>query len=90
MAYGLEIRDASNNLIMDNASRLLYYLGLVNITLTAAQTGNITVTGLTLDGSWVAWGDNTYFIITLASGIVSVYNSNRNTSSTGNIYLGRQ
>lgn len=71
MAYGLEIRSASNNLLFGKNARLLRYVKTVIITVSGNLPGssappwfydyNFAVPGLTNDNCWVAIAVNSSF-----------------------------
>jgi len=52
MAYGLKVYDASGNVRLDTTDREFRYVADYSGNLAAGTTTNITVTGLSNDGTW--------------------------------------
>jgi hypothetical protein len=55
MAFGLEVRDASNNIAMTLTDRLARMHGMGSVSLAAGAAASITVTGMTTDGTWTVY-----------------------------------
>jgi len=52
MAYGLKVYDASGNVRLDTTDREFRYVAFYSGSLSANTTLNITVAGLSTDGTW--------------------------------------
>jgi hypothetical protein len=52
MAYGLKVYDASGNVRLDTTDREFRYVADYSGLLAANSTVNVTVTGLSTDGTW--------------------------------------
>ena len=52
MAYGLKVYDASGNVRLDTTDREFRYVANYSGNLAANTTTNITVSGLSTDGTW--------------------------------------
>lgn len=79
MAYGLKIYDASGNIRLDTTDRECRFVGLYTGSVAASSTSNISVTGMSNDGTWgineLSYS-NFYLSIAFTSSGFSVTNSN--------------
>jgi hypothetical protein len=92
MAYGLEVRNSSNQVVVTTDTRLAYYVGSYTIpTIPARPAGgaptsvNITIPGYSTDGTWFIFirGETLYVGITEFSGYIEATNSNYFAAYTG-------
>lgn len=87
MAFGIEVRDASNNIAMTLTDRLARIHGMGSVSLAAGAATNITVTGMSTDGTWTVYlYDSTGTAGVNADIVISannLYMASRETSATG-------
>lgn len=75
MAYGLQVRDSNNDLILDITDKIGRYHGSVSTSgLSYLQTVNLSVPGYALDGTWFYYigGDDWYYDIVPQAGSIKV------------------
>lgn len=72
MSYGLRVRDASGNIVLDVTDRITRLHGTYSYTLgNAAATLNVTVAGAVDDGTWNAFTTGGH-IATVRSGYIEI------------------
>lgn len=81
MPYGLRVWDASGNLTLDTTDRITRYHSTVTVATDAiapSGTLNVTVSGLTLDGTWffvLATGSLLYVYMTISTNTITFTNT---------------
>jgi hypothetical protein len=84
MAYGLEVRNSSNQVVVTTDTRLAHYVNSYTIptipprTIGSLSYVNITVPGYSTDGTWFIFirGNTPYLGITEFNGYIEVANTN--------------
>lgn len=72
MSYGLRVWDASGVLQIDVTNRITRIFGVYSFSVAAGSSTNVSVPGITTDGTWVAYAPFTQCQI--FSGYVAVHN----------------
>ncbi len=78
MAYGLEVRNSSNQVVVTTDTRLAHYVNSYTIpTIASRATATITIPGYSTDGTWFIFirGNTNFLGITEFNGYLEIFNS---------------
>ena len=89
MSYGLQVRDASNNIILNTTDRITRFIAQYSVSVSAASTTNVSVADITADGTWFVYYLNRSASCSINSGSVSCYNTSTTTAITFNLLIFR-
>lgn len=92
MAYGLQIWDASGNVRLDTSDREFRYVAFYTGSVSANSSANVSVSGLTNDGTWglnETQGSNLFLELSIGSNQFTVANTSSSNSGTYNVQVFR-
>ena len=92
MAYGLQIWDASGNVRLDTSDREFRYVAFYTGSVSASSSTNVSVSGLTNDGTWglnETQGSNLFLELSIGTNQFTVTNTNSFNSGTYNVQVFR-
>ena len=92
MAYGLKVYDASGNVRLDTTDREFRYISFHTGTVSASSSVNVSVSGMTNDGTWglnETQGTNIDAEISMGTNQFTVTNNNSFNSATYNVQVFR-
>lgn len=88
MTYGIEIRDAANNLILSSTGRLFrFILEGAFPSIAARGSLNVAIGGLVQDGSYFCYTSVGDIIGVVTNGNVLLINTNWITPNSGTLYV---
>tara|TARA_R110000787_G_scaffold104873_1_gene212246 strand:- start:479 stop:760 length:282 start_codon:yes stop_codon:yes gene_type:complete len=92
MAYGLNVWDASGNVRLDTSDREFRYVAFYTGSVSASSSTNVSVSGLTNDGTWglnETQGSNLFLELSIGTNQFTVTNTNSFNSGTYNVQVFR-
>ena len=92
MAYGLKVWDSSNNIRLDSSDREFRYVAFYTGSVSASSSTNVSVSGLTNDGTWglnETQGSNLFLELSIGTNQFTVTNTNSFNSGTYNVQVFR-
>tara|TARA_B110000285_G_C15024793_1_gene563555 strand:- start:916 stop:1197 length:282 start_codon:yes stop_codon:yes gene_type:complete len=92
MAYGLKVWDSSNNIRLDTSDREFRYVAFYTGSVSASSSTNVSVSGLTNDGTWglnETQGSNLFLELSIGTNQFTVTNTNSFNSGTYNVQVFR-
>ena len=92
MAYGLNVWDASGNVRLDTSNREFRYVAFYTGSVSASSSTNVSVSGLTNDGTWglnETQGSNLFLELSIGTNQFTVTNTDSFNSGTYNVQVFR-
>lgn len=92
MAYGLNVWDASGNVRLDTSDREFRYVAFYTGSVSASSSTNVSVSGLTNDGTWglnETQGSNLFLELSIGTNQFTVTNTDSFNSGTYNVQVFR-
>ena len=92
MAYGLQVWDANGNVRLDTSDREFRYVAFYTGSVSANSSANVSVSGLTNDGTWglnETQGSNLYLELSIGTNQFTVTNTGSFSSGTYNVQVFR-
>ncbi len=92
MAYGLKVYDASSNIRLDTTDREFRYVAFYTGSVAASSSTNVSVSGLTNDGTWglnETQGSNLFLELSIGTNQFTVTNTDSTNSGTYNVQVFR-
>jgi len=92
MAYGLKVYDASSNIRLDTTDREFRYVAFYTGSVSASSSTNVSVSGLTNDGTWglnETQGSNLFLELSIGTNQFTVNNTDSTNAGTYNVQVFR-
>ena len=92
MAYGLKVWDSNQNIRLDTTDREFRYVAFYTGSVSASSSTNVSVSGLTNDGTWglnETQGSNLFLELSIGTNQFTVTNTDSFNSGTYNVQVFR-